>query len=223
MNDLLTQVLPFAIAAAISPTVLTVVVLILAGGQKPLARAWAFALGGVLFTVVFVFLSVTVLGNLNDADSGHQSTMSRVVKLTAAAVLLLLAARQLLRARKAGPPSGSSKWQKRLATARTIDFVGVGALVMLGNASTLVMILAGAHVVTVSQAPDSAKVAAAVMLGVFASLPLLVPVVGVTAFGSHATGALDRLNTFTTVHKAAINAGILVFFAVLLVWSGVKA
>ncbi|MFM2437504.1 MAG: Sap, sulfolipid-addressing protein, partial [Actinomycetota bacterium] len=129
MNDLLTQVLPFAIAAAISPTVLTVVVLILAGAHKPLARAWAFALGGVLFTIVFVFLSVTVLGNLSDANSGHQSTVSRVVKVALAALLLGLAVRQLVRARKAGPATGSSKWQKRLAGARTVDFVGVGALV----------------------------------------------------------------------------------------------
>lgn len=224
MNALLAQVLPFAVAAAISPTVLTIVVLILAGGHKPLVRAWAFTVGGVAFTIVFVVLSVTLLGNLRDAGSGHQSTPSRVVKLAVAAVLLGLAARQLMRARHPKPrSSGPNKWQSRLATARTIDFVGVGVLAMLTNASTLVMILAGAHVVTVSQAPDSTKVEAAVMLAVFASLPMLLPVLGVTAFGSHADGALTALNKFTTDHRETINAGILVFFAALLVWSAVKS
>ncbi len=146
-----------------------------------------------------------------------------MVKLVLAAVLLGLAVRQVIRARHPKPTSGKpGKWQQRLATARTIDFVAVGFMAMLSNASTLVMILAGAHVVTVSQAPDSTKVEAAIMLGVFASLPMLLPVLGVSAFGSHADGALKALNKFTTAHRAAINAGILVFFAVLLVWSAAK-
>ncbi len=199
MNALLAQVLPFAIAAAISPTVLTIVLLILAGAHKPLIRAWAFTLGGVAFTILFVWLSVTIFGNLGDAGTGHQSMGSRIVKLVFAAVLLALAVRQVIRARHPKPAAGGpNKWQRRLANARTIDFVAVGFMAMLSNASTLVMILAGAHVVTVSQAPDSAKVEAAIMLGVFAALPMLLPVLGVTAFGSHADGALKALNKFTT-------------------------
>ena len=48
MSSVVLGTLPFALGAAVSPAVLTVVVLILASGSHALKRAWLFALGGTI-------------------------------------------------------------------------------------------------------------------------------------------------------------------------------
>ena len=63
-------------------------------------------------------------------------------------------------------------------------------------------------------------VGAAVLL--IALAPVLLPVLAVTLLGHRADRPLAALNAFATRHARQINAGICLFFAVWLGWSGFR-
>jgi hypothetical protein len=67
MAALLASVLPLAIGAAISPTLLALQLVVLTGATKPLARAWVVAVGSALVLATYSVLGLTVLQHLHPA------------------------------------------------------------------------------------------------------------------------------------------------------------
>jgi len=211
--------LPFALGAAVSPAVLTVVVLILASGSHALRRAWFFAIGGTLLTAAFIVICRTLLTQVGGATGGPHS-LDRIIDAALAVVLGAWAILIVLRKPKTtGKPS---RIQALLSSRKSVVFVGLGVAAMALNASTLVIVLAGSHHITQADAPLGGKVIAAALLLIGAVLPLVVPPALVMISGSRAAGFLHRLNTFTTTHQRVINAAILGAISVLLAWKAIQ-
>lgn len=93
MASLIASVIPLALGAAVSPTILGAVVLILASGVHPLARATAFALGAA---VPLVIIGLTCLFVLGEAAKIRHLQISPAIDLTFGIGLLLVAARSLV-------------------------------------------------------------------------------------------------------------------------------
>jgi hypothetical protein len=219
VSNVVLGTLPFALGAAVSPAVLTVVVLILASGSHALKRAWLFALGGTILTALFIVICRTLLTQVGGSGDGPHA-IDQVIDAVLAGVLGLGAIIILTRHRKASAKPG--RVQALLGSNRSLVFLGLGAAAMALNASTLVIVLAGSHHITMSGAPLDAKVLAAFLLLAGAVLPLVIPPLLVTVSGTRADAFLHRLNTFTTAHQRAINATVLAALAVLLAWKALR-
>ena len=219
MSSLFLSVLPLALGAAVSPTLLTLELLILAGRNHPLSRAWAFAIGASAVLIGYAVVGLAFLQRLPDAGSGSPSLASAIIKIAAGLALALLGVRQLLH----HPAPGEAKQgrlQQRMATSGPLVYVGIGALGMLTNVSTLVLLFPAMHTISNSSAPDSEKLWVAAAVVAIALTLVLVPVLAVSLLGSRAHTVLDAMNRFTTGHKRQINAGIAFIFAVWLIGSG---
>lgn len=215
MTSLPLEVVPYAVGAAVSPAALVVELLILSGSRSPKARAWAFLLGFTLVLLALVGLFVTVLGGTSEAGSAGPSTLSRWIDGLAAVGLVVLGVRQL----HPRPTSGerhASRVQERLATAGLPFYVGIGALTMLTNASTIILLLPGSHLVTRSEASLAVKAAALALLLVVVLLPLLLPPLVVTVLGHRADGLLAALNRVVVGHQRLLNASVCFLLAALL-------
>ena len=93
---------------------------------------------------------------------------------------------------------------------------------MAGNASSLVLVLAATHItITAGLPPDQQFILLAIVY-VFTMLPVVLPVLAATLMGKRADPVLARMNHVTTTYEHQINAGIAFFFAVLLLYSGLK-
>jgi len=222
MGSLLVAVLPLALGAAISPTLLAVQLLVLSGKTHRLARAWALTLGAALVLGAFSVLCVTALQRVRPHHAGHKSATDAAVLLASGGLLALLALRSLVRRPTLGEQQ-PSKVATRLATAPTGWFVGVGALGMVVNFSTLLLVLPAVHEITRSTATATAKVVAFVVLDVIVLAPVLVPVLLVTVLGSGADRALDATHRWVAAHSRMIGVVIEAVFAVYLIARGVKA
>src|ERR1017187_8231515 len=110
------------------------------GAAKPLARAWAVAAGSALVLAAFSVVGLTVLGRLQPATHGHHSLRGAVIMFIAAGLMAFLAVRSLIR-RPTPAEQQKSRTAGRLETAPTYWFVGVGAIGMVVNFSTLVLFL----------------------------------------------------------------------------------
>lgn len=222
MGSLLVAVLPLALGAAVSPTLLAMQLLVLTGTTHRLGRAWALTLGAALVLAAFSLLCVTALQRVRPHQSGHKSATDAAVLLASGALLGLLALRSLVHQPTVGEQQ-PSRMSKHLSTASTAWFVGVGALGMVVNFSTLLLVLPAMHEITHSTAATAAKVAVYAVLYVIVLLPVLVPVLAVTVLGPGADRALDATHVWVGVHSRTIGVVIEVVFAVYLVIKGSKA
>ena len=131
MGNLVVAVLPLALGAAVSPTLLALQLLVLSGGGHRLARAWALAAGSALVLAAFSVLCLTALARVRPSH-GHRSMTDAAVLIGSGVLLGVLALRSRLRRPTAGEQH-TSRSAARLAGAPTAWFVGVGALGMVVN------------------------------------------------------------------------------------------
>jgi len=221
MAGLVVSVLPFALGAAISPMILTVELMILAGKTRPKARAWFFVIGALAVLLAFSFLCLTVLRNTIDSDGGPPNPWSAAIKSVIAVVLLLLGLRQL-HPRKTAGEKHASRVATRMATARLRFFLGVGAVTMLTNFSTLALFVPAVHLITRSSEPEGTKLLAFAVLYCITIVPFVLPVLVVSVVGHRSDALLDRLNGAITRHSRLISATICFVFAGLLLYSAGK-
>jgi hypothetical protein len=214
MGNLLVAVLPLALGAAVSPTLLALQLLVLSGGTHRLARAWALAAGAALVLAAFSLLCVTALSRVRPSHA-HKSATDAAVLIASGVLLGALAVRSRIRKPTVGERH-TSRIGTRLTTAPSSWFLGVGAFGMVVNFSTLLLVLPAVHEITHSTAATSAKVTAFVVLYVIVLLPVLVPVVLAQLLGSRADHALDATHQWVGRNARTI-------FAVYLVIRGVRA
>jgi hypothetical protein len=213
VSSLYASVLPFALGAAVSPTLLTLEFLILAGKAQPKVRAWFFVIGASVVLVAFGLVCVSVLGKASDANGGPVSPWTIAID---AIVILLLVALGIRELRHKKPATEQpSRLRRYAATAKAPVFLGVGALAMLGNFSTLVLYIPAVHIITRSSDSTSTKVGAGVMLLVITLLPLWLPVLAVSIVGHRSDPLLAKVNAFTTKYQRQVNAGICFVFAAI--------
>lgn len=221
MGSLLIAVLPLALGAAVSPTLLALQLLVLTGHTHRLARAWALTLGSALVLGVYSVLCVTVLERIRPHHASHKSATDAAVLLVSGGLLGLLAVRSLVRRPTVGERH-TSTIADRLGTASTGWFLGVGAVGMVVNFSTLVLVLAAVHEITHSTADDATKAVVFAVMYVIVLLPVLAPVVLVTATGSGADPALDATHDWVNGHARIIGVVIEAVFTVYLVVKGIR-
>lgn len=221
MGPLLVAVLPLALGAAISPTLLALQLLVLSGPIHRLARAWSLALGAALVLGAFSLLCVTALQHVRP-HHGHRSVTDAAVYLGAGLLLGALAVRSRIRRPTAGETQASTMGD-RLATAPTPWFIGVGVLGMIVNFSTLLLVLPAVHEITRSSASTTDQVAVFLVLYVIVLLPVLVPVVLATIVGSGADRVLDSTHRWVGRNARTIGTVIEAVFAVYLIAKGIRA
>lgn len=215
MQDSLAKVLPLALGAAISPMILTLVVLILATPAKPRLRAWAFTLGATATLIAISLLGAQVFHTLHK-HTGSDPT-GAAVKGLAALLLLVLA----WRAWKSKPTAGGAA-MKRLNNASTAGFLGIGAVAMLANFSTLVLFIPAVHEIMADPVGVPEKVAIFLMALLIAMVPAWLPAALATVLGPRADPMLGRLNVAVSRHSNQINMIICLVFAVYLGYGAVQ-
>lgn len=215
MDQLLTKVLPLALGAAVSPTVLTIQVLILAMPSKPVRRAWAFTLGCLAVVIV-----LTVVGSKLMTTGAHPDgpdPVGATIKAVAALLLGVLAIRAVR-----GRGGITPKRMKKLNTTPTWGFLTVGVAIMALNFSSIILYIPALHEIAKDPDDPTAQAVATGILMLCTMAPALLPALAVTVLGSRAQPTLDRLNHVVTRYSKQINTTICVVFAAYLAIAAVQ-
>lgn len=189
MVTLLLGLLPLALAAAVSPVMVTEQAVILGapGGRR---AAWSYAAGtaSVLGLVVAVVVSVGQSLSLPQAPR-----LSASLDLLVGAVLVALAA--LLRLGHRHPPR-----PRRWRDLSPVGALGFGAFSMATNVTSLALVVPAAKDIAASRQPDLVVVVAAVLLVVVVCLPAWAPVALTAVAPGPAGRVLDRLHAVIERH-----------------------
>jgi hypothetical protein len=213
MAHLLLGVLPLALGAAVSPTLLMVEVLALSTGRSPVKKGWAVAAGSAT-----ALAAITAAGLALGRAAAHRHPHHAIdagIDALAAALLAWLVVHQL---RLRDEPAKGPSMLERLGETSASSFFMAGLVMMLTNFSTLILLLPALRVITRSPVDLAGQGLALGMLLVIALLPVLAPVGLVSLLGRRARPALASLNSFASSHSLAISVSLeLVFCAYFLV------
>lgn len=218
VGELLARVLPLAVGAAISPTILIVVLLVLGGPVHSRTRGVAYTAGAVTVLLVLTAISLTLLRR-SVVGKGPADPIYGWIDIGFAVLLFLVGLRELLTApRPTAPPSEDGDAGTHLG-----KFYGIGLVMMLTNFSTLVLYVPAMKDVAISSvgAADKALVTVLVLAiaSVLAWLPVLLDVVAPRPAGH----VLNPLNAFMTRHQKSVTVVVCFAFMIFLMAKGARA
>ena len=215
MGELLAEVVPLALGAAIAPSILTLELLALGTDVTPLRRGWAMAAGYLLGLLAWAFVAIALTRHAGGADTEPEWTA--LVRLAAAAALVVAGVVTIVR----GP---SDKVTRQLTPPKPDlpAFFGVGAVVMLTNLTTLALFIPAVHLVGVSDVAIEGRAAAFAIVVAITMIPSVAPPLAVSVVGEPAQRKLAALNAWLLRHSRAIGALVCFGFAVLLGVQGVE-
>lgn len=215
MGTLLASVLPLALGAAVSPTVLTVQLLLLSRKSAPIKRSAVALLGSGL--VLIGYTAIALLASIGTNSTDHPSTVDGIVKLVFAVLLLALGIRAALK-----EPGGEKKDDEGDTNPRLIKSFELGSAVMLLNFTTLALYFPALHEITASSVSSSDEFIAILVVFMITMIPAYLPLLLTLLFGDRARRVLGRFNAFLGRHHQAITVGICFLFAAYLGVSGLK-
>ena len=217
----MTKILPLALAGAISPTVLAVVLVVLSEKRYPKLRGLAFLAGTTTVVVAISLLVVFVFGSaVPDSQKGSNSDLSGYIDLGFAVLLLALAA---LTFSRRNHPHKEHHDSSQEPGARLPRFYAIGAVIMLLNFTTLAVFLPALKEIAIDKVSDANRVTALVVVDVIVLTPAWLPVLLYLVSPNLARKVLNPLNDFLQRHRVAVGVGICLVFAAYLAYLGIKA
>jgi Sap, sulfolipid-1-addressing protein len=214
MGNLLTRTTPLAFGAALSPTMLVVVFLMLAGPVHPRRRAAAFGLGAGL-VLVLVGAAVLVFMRRSIVHDRHLYDWADIALALAAAVV---AVRQLVvppTPHRGVPGTGAG----RGGVERSFL---LGAAMMGTNFSTLVLYVAAMKDTAAARVEVSAKAGVIVFVFVVTSAMLWVPLLFAAPASRIAGEWVGPIDAFARRHARPISVAVPGLFAIFLLVKGAR-
>ena len=211
--SLLLRVLPLAFGAALSPTLLTVIVLLLAGG-KTRRPAVAFAAGTATLSVAAGAAVLLVFRGALDAPHHVTGHRGAIVDTVCGVLLLGLAVRTMMHT-----PTPDEPTARHLLGSRAAFALGLG--IMASNFSSLVLYFAALKDIVRSQAGTPTTVIVTGVFIVIMLLPVELPLVLTVLVPDSSARILDAIGTSVKRHSRTIAIVVLVVFGVYLLLKGV--
>ncbi|WBP90904.1 GAP family protein [Kitasatospora cathayae] len=205
MGEAIGPMLASAVAVALSPLPLIVVLLILAS-PRGRSNGLAFTAGWVLGLAAVVALVVAAGSALNPGNG--EPTWSSWLKLVLGAALLLLAAEQWRDRPRPGHVTAPPAWLlgiDRLTPARS---AGLAVALVVARPKTLLPAIGGAASIAAAPPGTGAKVLAAALMVLIGSLGTLLPLAVQLRGADRSLRALGEWRAWTAAHHAAIMTAV---------------
>jgi len=214
---LFVQLVPLALGAAMSPTLMVLQLAILSGDGPVLARAWSLAAGRMLSLVAITVGGTSLLSRLPDFGRGFVASPSAApILMTGGAVLLVVAVRELRRG--ARPTHRSAIF--RVVDAAPPALFAFGAGWMFVNASTLALYVPAMHIVARAEVGWPVRVLALLLLFALTSAAAVVPPLVLSIAGDRARPALGRMQGWFDRRGHLITVAVTAVFGVALLAYG---
>jgi len=209
MGKLIPQVIVAGLGAAVSPVAVTLLLAVMM--RKHAKRnSLLYLLGFTLVLVTYGVLAVFVLHKSGSGGKGHTDDYINLAVGVLCLVFMVITIMKKPKERKAE--------QKDL---KPRDAFILGVVAMVTNLSTIVIYLAGAHMITQASVGNADSAVALATMTFVTLLTLLIPIAIYFIFPNSADRVLGRLSAWLGRHSKIIGVAILAIFGVYLVVKGI--
>lgn len=218
MWALLVTVLPLGLAAAVTPTLFALQVLVVSGPRWK-RRTLAVGLGtGVVFIVLFALILVG-FSQLPDAGSGTTTRTEYWVELVCG-LLAIAAAVWMMRPHPRADAALEKKVEGYANHAHAWVFAGLAAYMTVTDFSSLVLVVPALHDVTASSAGLVGQALVVVFLLGCVMLPVWSPPLAVRLLGDTGVRMLHRVYSALMGHQVEVMGAVAALVGVVLAWRG---
>lgn len=216
---LIGDLLPQAVAIAISPLPIIAVILMLLA-PRAVSVAVAFLAGWLVAVAVVATVMALCSSLILDADAASSRPIIGTAKIVLGALLLFLAVRQIRR-RNTSDTSAPPPWMNAIEHLAPMRAAGIGFLLAAVNPKNLLLGMTAGVTIGTSGTTLGAAVGATVVYVVIASLSVAAPVVAYVAFGPRARAKLDPTRAWLTAHSGAIVTTLFLISGVMTIGKGI--
>lgn len=219
MGGAIGEVLPVAIAVAVSPVPVAALILMLFTPRAS-SNGPAFLAGWVLGLVV-VGAIVLLAGDVATDDTG-ESTTSGVVKLVFGLLLLLLALRSWASRPREGDEPKTPSWMAAIDQFGAGKSLGIAALLSGVNPKNLALTVAAAASIAAGGLSTGGEIGAFAVFVAIASVTVAAPVLVFLTLGERVQPGLERLKEWLIANNSAVMTVLLVILGAKLLGDGIR-
>lgn len=229
MSQLATQLVTAAVVGAVSPLATLGTIAVLTGHRRPLANALCLLAG---WTVVLIALAASLRWLLSGADDSVLDDDARaMLNLIVGVLLLSFGLRSMIGARhplahvvEGAPPQEEKppSWLRTLEALTPVRAIGIGALLLLVSPADLLVYLSAIQGISGADLSNGERLLINAALIAAIDICILVPVGIYIAMPRRAASVLASLRTWLIANQHNVVAGVLLFFAVVQISSGVS-
>ncbi len=219
MGEVLIELLPLLIGAAVLP-VWIIIVLFLLGGERGASKAIAF-IGGAMAVrlvqgIIFGFVIESAVQEYGEESANAIASMLLLI----VGILLLLTAIKKWR-READPDAPPPAWKESLRRATPLQALGMGALLMTLAMKQWVFTLSAIAVIEQGALSHRENVLAFLAFSLAAQSMMLLPVLATLIAPSRANQWLAALESWLERNERVIMIGVSLIFGVWFFWKGI--
>jgi threonine/homoserine/homoserine lactone efflux protein len=218
MLPVLLKMLPFALGT-ITPTMIALIVLFLTSTQG-MAKSISFILGKYIVYVLFGILCLYLADYISSTNSLHSSTLSVIFFLIFGLLLIVLAIRTFFG--EDDPDTPPPKFMTMLDQLGPLKLFGLGIAICFVQPRFVLLILAGASIISEATLPISESFIAVLVLALLMVWVMLVPVIVFLVMGKHRNDSMKSMRDWLVQHQRIINAVVMSFFGILMIFLGLS-
>ena len=219
LSSVIGEILPQAVAVAISPVPIIAVILMLFSA-KARANGLAFAAGWVLALTVVGSLVLVAANAGKVAAGGEESATSFAVKAIFGLLFLALAVKQWRSRPAEGEEPAMPKWMATIDSFSAGKAFAIAALLAGVNPKNLGLTLAASLTIAQSGLTGSDPWIALAVFVVIGSVTVVLPVAYYIAAGDSAAKTLTTWKTWLSANNATVMAVLFLVFGVKLLGDG---
>ena len=219
MSAAIGELLPLAIAIAISPISIIALVLILISHRAP-SNGPAYFFGWIVGLGAAVAAMLAILGLLDLAPESGPATLPALLRLLLGALLLYLGVRRWRNLPKAGEEPTLPRWMASIESFTPARAFGLA--VLLSSASNLAIIIAASLTISRARLDLTQQIAAAVIFILISSLLVAFIVIYYAFSRASAALMLGTWKAWLLVNNAALTSVLFLVVGALLIGKGIS-
>jgi threonine/homoserine/homoserine lactone efflux protein len=214
------DVLPLAIAAAISPFPIIGVVLMLVT-PRGRRNGSMFILGWIVGLAVVGVVGLAIASGAGASDHGSASDTANLFQIGLGIALLVFAVRAWRKRPNAGEEPTMPKWMNAVDEFSPLQAALTGVALAAVNPKNLLLTLAAATTIAATGLAVSDQVIAFTVYAAIATIGVAVPLVLFLALGTRSQSLLEDLKTWLAHNNATIMAVIFVILGAKVLGQGI--
>jgi len=219
MSAAIGDLLPLAVAVAISPIAVIALVLILLS-RRATSNGPAYLLGWIVGLAIAVTVTLTLVGLINRTPPSSSTTLSSLLKLLIGALLFYLGVRQLRNLRKSGQEPSLPRWMSSVDSFTPARAFALA--VLLSSVSNLAIIVTAALTISRANLDISQEIIMATIFIMIGSLLVFFTVGYYVLMRERAAQALAGWKIWLLANNASLTAMLFIVIGALMIGKGIS-
>lgn len=215
--SLLTQTIPLALGAAVSPTALMGIILLLSISKNPKISGIGYYVGSIVLVLIVVAIGF-ILGTGVSNATPHPNPLLAAIDLILGVILLIMGIIRIFRPQKSPKHRFNGDHPDASGFMVFLKGVSFGFLMFLINFSTTIIVLEAGKIISTSTAPATGKGIATVILILITLLVCEIPLLIYFLLPERSERILSKINVWMQKNGHILMGIVILAIGLYLLW-----